>query len=226
VRLRALGAVFVQRARILSELRRPADDGARGAPGNGGVAARSGAPVGPEPAASATLPAGLEPRTVPDGTRRVRAHRDQFLSTASAPTRDRERADGHIHGDPALRGRPELECAFPHAGARRRVRPIRWGARLPRGTGPQRQGGGARGRHRATARPAPARAARLRARRGGRARSTRRGVTGAGRHHGRVRAGSDRARPACRRAGVAPGRGSRRAMDHIVGAGAGTCRGL
>ena len=72
---RAPAAVLVQGTCGVSELRRPADGGTRGAPRGPCVSACAGAAVGVESAAPPALCARLGSRAVPRGRRRVHARR-------------------------------------------------------------------------------------------------------------------------------------------------------
>jgi hypothetical protein len=59
LRARAPGTVLVQRAGVVSQLRWPADDGARGPPRGRGAAVGAGAAVGPDGTVSAPVPVGV-----------------------------------------------------------------------------------------------------------------------------------------------------------------------
>jgi hypothetical protein len=69
VHARAAGAVFVQGAGLLPELRRPAHDRERGSAGGRGAAAGARAPVGAEPAVPSAVLARVGSRAGAGGAR-------------------------------------------------------------------------------------------------------------------------------------------------------------
>jgi hypothetical protein len=71
MRARAAGAVLVQGAGLLPELRRPAHDRGRGPAGRRGAAAGARAPVGAEPAVPAAVLARVGSRAGAGGARGV-----------------------------------------------------------------------------------------------------------------------------------------------------------
>ena len=187
LRARAPAAVFVQRPGVVSELRGPADDGARRASGGRGAAVGAGAPVGADGAVSAALPDGVESRAEPRGAAGVHARAARRVRARRPRARHCRVADRHGHGA-AARGRGVEHATFIFT-------PSCW-----TGCSPKRPGARwrfTRRRGRATPRSAAAlatirhRVQRLLVRRGLAARRRRDGAGGSPR--GRVpRAGGDR----------------------------------
>ena len=127
---------------VVSQLRWPADDGARRASGGRGVAVGAGAAVGPDGAVSAPVPDGVESRTEPRGAagvhtraaRRVRARRPG-VRRAGWTHRPR-------HRDAARRRRVEREPALSPPRAGRSVhRSARGRAGVSAGAGTERRRG-------------------------------------------------------------------------------------
>jgi hypothetical protein len=132
VRARAAGAVLVQGAGLLPEVRRPAHDRECGSAGGRSAAAGARAPVGAEPAVPAAVFARVGSRAGAAGARRVRARAAGLPAAPRPPPWHPHRAVGLGDGHPALRGRTESQRPFAHAAPRRRVLqgPGR-GARVP-----------------------------------------------------------------------------------------------
>ncbi len=121
--LRTPRSLFVQRTRLLPDVRWPAHGRARCSPRRRGAPRRTRPPVGTELASSAPLPCGLEPRAVSRCASGLRPRPARLSASPCQTRRDCRWPQRCRHRHPTLRQRPPSQRSLPHQSDRRRLLP-------------------------------------------------------------------------------------------------------